>query len=291
MRPATHGRRCGGDLGGVRQDVAVLTIATVNVNGIRAAFRRGMGEWLDVRKPDVLLLQEVRGSDEILADHLSPDEWHLAHEAGHAKGRAGVAVATRLPMSAVRVGLGTGVTGDAGRWVEADLEVPTEGGPTRALTVVSAYLHSGTVGTPSMDEKLAFLEHVTARMAEIAAGGGMAVVAGDVNIAHREVDIKNWRGNLKKAGFLPEERAYLDRWFGELGWRDLGRELGGDGPGPFTWWSWRGQAFDNDAGWRIDYQVATPALADLARSATVDRAATYDARFSDHAPLVVEYDL
>lgn len=291
MRPATHGRRRGGDVGGVRQDVGVLTIATVNVNGIRAAFRRGMGEWLDVRKPDVLLLQEVRGSDEILADHLSPDEWHLAHEAGHAKGRAGVAIATRLPMSAVRIGLGTGVTGDAGRWVEADLEVPTEGGPARTLTVVSAYLHSGTVGTPSMDEKYAFLEHVTARMAQIVAGGGMAVVAGDVNIAHREVDIKNWRGNLKKAGFLPEERAYLDRWFGELGWRDLGREHGGDGPGPFTWWSWRGQAFDNDAGWRIDYQMATPALADLARTVAVDRAETYDARFSDHAPLVAEYDL
>ncbi|UCN15775.1 exodeoxyribonuclease III [Cellulomonas iranensis] len=270
----------------------MLTVATVNVNGIRAAFRRGMGEWLDVRKPDVLLLQEVRGSDEILADHLSPDAWHLAHEAGHAKGRAGVAIATRLPMSAVRIGLGTGVTGDAGRWVEADLEVAGEDGtPARTLTVVSAYLHSGTVGTPSMDEKFAFLEHVTARLAELAADRRLAVVAGDVNIAHREVDIKNWRGNVKKAGFLPEERAYLDRWFDELGWRDLGREHGGDGPGPFTWWSWRGQAFDNDAGWRIDYQLATPALADLARTVTVDRAATYDARFSDHAPLVAEYAL
>jgi exodeoxyribonuclease-3 len=276
----------------VGQDGRVLTVATVNVNGIRAAFRRGMGEWLDVRKPDVLLLQEVRGSDEILADHLSPDQWHLAHEAGHAKGRAGVAIASRLPMSAVRIGLGTDVTGDAGRWVEADLEVAGEdGAPARTLTVVSAYLHSGTVGTPSMDEKFAFLEHVTARLAALAADGRLAVVAGDVNIAHREVDIKNWRGNVKKAGFLPEERAYLDRWFDELGWRDLGREHGGDGPGPFTWWSWRGQAFDNDAGWRIDYQLATPALADLARTVTVDRAATYDARFSDHAPLVAEYDL
>lgn len=270
----------------------VLTIATVNVNGIRAAFRRGMQEWIDTRRPDVLLLQEVRANDEILADHLSPQEWDLAHEASETKGRAGVAIASRLPMRAVRIGLGTGVTGDSGRWVEADLELPAhDGAPARTVTVVSAYVHSGTAGTPSMDEKYAFLDHVTARLGQISEAGGYAVVAGDVNIAHREVDIKNWKGNLKAAGFLPQERAYLDRWFDDLGWHDLGRELGGDGPGPFTWWSWRGQAFDNDSGWRIDYQLATGDLADAAVSATVDRAAAYDARFSDHAPLVVEYDL
>jgi exodeoxyribonuclease III len=270
----------------------LLTIATVNVNGIRAAFRRGMGDWMEQRRPDVLLLQEVRATDEILADHLSPDEWHLAHEASETKGRSGVAIASRLPMSAVRIGLGTGVAGDVGRWVEADLEVEAhDGAPPRIVTVVSAYIHSGTLNTPSMDEKLAFLEAVSGRMATIAADGGFAVVAGDLNIAHREADIKNWKGNLKSAGFLPEERAYLDRWFDDVGWRDLGRELGGEGPGPFTWWSWRGKAFDNDAGWRIDYQLATPELADAAVRATVDRAATYDARFSDHAPLVVEYDV
>jgi len=270
----------------------VLTIASVNVNGIRAAYKRGMGTWLEARKPDVILLQEVRATDEILADHLPAGEWHLAHEASESKGRAGVAIASRLPMTAVRIGLKTGVTGDSGRWVEADLELPAhEGAPARSITVVSTYLHSGTVGTPSMDEKYAFLDHVTGRLADIAEQGGYAVVAGDVNIAHREADIRNWKGNLKSAGFLPRERAYLDRWFDDLGWHDLGRELGGEGPGPFTWWSWRGQAFDNDAGWRIDYQLATPDLADAAVSATVDRAATYAERFSDHAPVVVEYDL
>ena len=253
----------------------------------RAAFRRGMGAWIEKRQPDVLLLQEVRASDEILADHLDPSQWHLAHEPAAAKGRAGVAIASRLPMTAVRIGLGTGVTGDSGRWVEADLELP--GGAT--LTVASTYVHSGTVGTASMDEKLAFLEHVTKRMGQIADHGGHAVVAGDVNIAHREVDLKNWKGNLKAAGFLPVERAFLDRWFDELGWHDLGRRLGGDGPGPYTWWSWRGQAFDSDSGWRIDYQLATTALAEAARSAVVDRAPSYAERFSDHAPLVVEYDL
>ncbi|WP_369408659.1 exodeoxyribonuclease III [Cellulomonas triticagri] len=265
----------------------MLTVASVNVNGIRAAFKRGMGEWIEARRPDVLLLQEVRASDEILGDHLAADGWHLAHEVSEAKGRAGVAIASRLPMSAVRIGIGTGVASDTGRWVEADLEVPGGG----VLTVASAYVHSGQAGTPKMDEKYAFLDVVTKRLAELAGSGQHVVVAGDLNIAHREVDIKNWRGNRKSAGFLPEERAYLDRWFDEQGWRDLGREHGGEGPGPYTWWSWRGQAFDNDSGWRIDYQLATPALADLARTVEIDRAATYDARFSDHAPVVVGYDL
>ncbi len=115
--------------------------------------------------------------------------------------------------------------------------------------------------------------------------------AGDLNIAHREVDIKNWRGNRKAAGFLPEERAYLDTWFEEQGWRDLGREHGGEGPGPYTWWSWRGQAFDNDSGWRIDYQLATAPLAARAVRASVGRAASYGERWSDHAPVLVEYAL
>lgn len=264
-----------------------MRVATVNVNGIRAAFRRGMGDWLARSAPDVLLLQEVRADDEILADHLSPDEWRLAHESAVAKGRAGVAIASRLPMSAIRVGIGTGLPTDSGRWVEAELELP--GGGT--LLVASTYVHSGTAGTASMADKYAFLDRVTHRMAEIGAGDAPAVVAGDLNIAHREVDIKNWRGNLTHAGFLPQERGYLDHWFDDLGWRDVGRELGGPGPGPYTWWSWRGRAYDQDSGWRIDYQMATPALADLARAATIDRAPSYAERFSDHAPFVVDYDI
>lgn len=265
----------------------MLSISTVNVNGIRAAFRRGMDAWIAERQPDILLLQEVRADDAIVRDHLGPG-WHVVHQASDVKGRAGVAIATRLPMTAVRVGLGAGEPEpptDTGRWVEADLTLPDGG----ALTVVSTYLHSGTLGTPSMDEKFAYLDKVTARLAQIAAQGGDAVVAGDVNIAHREVDLKNWKGNRKAAGFLLEERAYLDRWIDELGWVDLGRRFGGDGPGPYTWWSMRGRAFDNDSGWRIDYQFATPSLAQQAKDAVVDKAATWDTRFSDHAPLTVTY--
>jgi exodeoxyribonuclease-3 len=281
-----------GAVGGVGEDGPVLTIATANVNGIRAAYKRGMGEWVDTRKADVLLLQEVRAPESLLREMLPADQWDLAHSESESKGRSGVAIASRLPMSAVRIDLDQGVETNTGRWVEADLEIAaTDDAPARTLTVASAYLHSGTVGTPSMDEKYAFLELVTARMARLVADGGLAVVAGDLNIAHRNVDIKNWKGNVKSAGFLPEERAYVDRWLDDLGWHDLGRELGGEGPGPYTWWSWRGKAFDNDSGWRIDYQLATPELADLARSAVVERAEAYDRRWSDHAPLVVEYDL
>ncbi|WP_263119506.1 exodeoxyribonuclease III [Cellulomonas sp. RIT-PI-Y] len=262
-----------------------VLVATANVNGIRAAYKRGMGDWVAARRPDVMLLQEVRAPDEILSDFLSTEEWDLAHEACEIKGRAGVAIASRLPMSAIRIGLGTGVPVDTGRWVEADLELPDGG----SLTVVSAYIHSGQAGTPKMDEKFAFLDVVTKRLAELAGSGQDVVVAGDLNIAHREVDLKNWRTNRKNAGFLPEERVYLDRWFDELGWHDLGREHGGEGPGPYTWWTWRGQAFDNDAGWRIDYQLATPGLAEKVRSVEIDKAPTYDERWSDHSPVLVDY--
>jgi exodeoxyribonuclease III len=262
-----------------------VLVATANVNGIRAAYKRGMGDWVAARRPDVMLLQEVRAPDEILSDFLSTEEWDLAHEACEIKGRAGVAIASRLPMSAIRIGLGTGVPVDTGRWVEADLELPDGG----SLTVVSAYIHSGQAGTPKMDEKFAFLDVVTKRLAELAGSGQDVVVAGDLNIAHREVDLKNWRTNRKNAGFLPEERVYLDRWFDELGWHDLGREHGGEGPGPYTWWTWRGQAFDNDAGWRIDYQLATPGLAAKVRSVEIDKAPTYDERWSDHSPVLVDY--
>jgi exodeoxyribonuclease-3 len=262
----------------------VLTIATVNVNGIRAAWRKGMPAWLAEREPDVVLLQEVRAPDEMLPDFFDPDTWDLAHQASELKGRAGVAIASRLGMQAVRIGLGEGAT-NTGRWVEADVALPDG----ELLTVASVYIHSGEVGTPKQDDKYAFLDLATQRLAELA-DGRRVVVGGDFNVAHREVDIKNWKGNLKSAGFLPEERAYLDRWF-ESGWTDLGRALGGDGPGPYTWWSNRGKAFDNDAGWRIDYQIATEPLASRAVAATVDRAPAWDQRWSDHAPLVVTYEL
>src|SRR5690606_15487453 len=143
-------------------------------------------------------------------------------------------------------------------------------------------------GTPKMDAKYEHLDAMTARMAHLRAEYERVVVMGDINIAHTQHDIKNWKGNLKSAGFLSEERAYLDRWI-EAGWVDVHRSLVGVQGGPYAWWSMRGKAFDTDAGWRIDYQYASPALAQAAVAARVDRQASWDARWTDHAPLVIDY--
>ncbi len=265
-------------------DVA-LTIATVNVNGIRAALRNGMGTWLAQREPDIVTLQEVRAPDALVHELLGTD-WQVAHAECSAKGRAGVAVITRRPIVRTSGCEHEHRFADAGRWVEADVVLDNG----ELLTVISTYAHTGDADSAErMEEKLAFFESMTTRMEELRADGRHVLLTGDLNVAHREVDIKNWKGNLKSAGFLPVERAYFDRWFDELGWVDLGRRLGGEGPGPYTWWSFRGKAFDTDAGWRIDYQIATPELAELAKEAAVDRAADYHARWSDHAPLVVTY--
>ena len=277
-----------------------LRLASVNVNGIRAAFRKGMGDWLATRDVDVLALQEVRASSDDLAGLLG-DEWDIVHDPATAKGRAGVAITSRHSAQIHRVALGADDFDSAGRWLEADYEI---GGTT--VTVVSTYVHSGEVDTPKQDEKWKFLDAMTERLPALRAHNPLAVVVGDLNVGHDQRDIKNWKGNVKRAGFLPRERAYLDRFLGEagtevegvdgsrgpgLGWVDVGRRHAGEVPGPYTWWSWRGQAFDNDSGWRIDYQLATPALAGAATSYVVDRAAAYDQRWSDHAPVVVDYDL
>ncbi|GAB2510339.1 exodeoxyribonuclease III [Paramicrobacterium agarici] len=273
-------------------------IASVNVNGIRAAYRKGMGEWLAERGVDVLAMQEVRAQDEHV-EQLLGEGWNILHHEASAKGRAGVAIASRLAPVAHRVELGDHDFDSAGRWLEADFKV---GG--RTLTVVSCYVHSGEVNTPKQVEKYRFLDAMTGRLPELEAHSDLAVVVGDLNVGHRELDIKNWKGNRKNAGFLVEERAYFDRFFGPngetvegvdgstgpgLGWVDIGRAWAGEVDGPYTWWSQRGKAFDNDTGWRIDYHAATPALAKTVTSYAIDRAGSWDTRWSDHAPVVVDY--
>ncbi len=277
-----------------------LRIATINTNGVRAAFRKGMDAWLATRDVDILAIQEVRASTDDLVELLGP-EWNVLHDAATAKGRAGVAIASRASASIHRVDIGGADFDTAGRWLEADYTVNG-----KTLTVVSCYVHSGEVDTPKQDEKWKFLDAMETRMRELAAEREYALVLGDLNVGHRELDIKNWKGNVKRAGFLPRERAYFDRILGAagaavecvdgttgpgLGWIDVGRAAAGEVAGPYTWWSWRGQAFDTDAGWRIDYHLATPALAALASNYTVDRASAYDQRWSDHTPVVVDYAL
>ena len=273
-----------------------LRIASVNVNGVRAAYRNGMGPWLDGRDVDVLCLQEVRAETDDVTGLLGPD-WNVLHDAATAKGRAGVAIASRRRADIHRVEFGALDFDSAGRWLEADYDVDGT-----IVTVVSVYVHSGEDGTPKQVEKYKFLDAMVARLPELQKHNPLAVIMGDLNVGHRTLDIKNWKGNVKRAGFLPKEREYFDRILGAeddpaynagagLGWVDLGRKFAGEVPGPYTWWSSRGQAFDTDTGWRIDYQLATPELAALARHYTVDRAASYSERWSDHAPVVVDYQL
>lgn len=268
-----------------------LRIASVNVNGLRAAFKNGMAAWLEPREVDILCLQEVRAPDAIVRQLLG-DGWHILHAEAEAKGRAGVAIASREEPLETRNGIGDDYFATAGRWVEADFRLADGGGNPVQLTVASAYVHSGEAGTPKQADKYRFLDVMSTRLPELTKHSDHALVVGDLNVGHTERDIRNWKGNVKKAGFLPEERAYFDRFFGaEIGWKDVHRDLAGDMDGPYTWWSQRGQAFDNDTGWRIDYHMATPALAAAAFSAVVDRAPSWDTRFSDHAPLVVDYRL
>ena len=268
----------------------MLTVVTANVNGIRAAARRGGLDWLAASDADVICLQEVRATHEQLHEALAESglrDWHVSHAPAPQLGRAGVAVLTREQPSAVRTETGLDGMDGLGRWVEVD--VVTDAGP---LTVVSAYVHTGEADTPKQVEKYAFLDAMDTRLASLRRSAsrrkGHALVCGDLNVAHREVDIKNWRGNRGKAGFLEQEREYLDRWFAK-DWVDLGREHGGEGPGPYTWWSWRGKGFDTDGGWRIDYAVATPGLAARCTGANVGKAPSYAERWSDHAPLTVTF--
>ncbi len=268
----------------------MLKIATVNVNGIRAAARNGMADWVKKAKPDILCLQEIRapvGELEKIASDDGPlgGGWFIAEQEASAKGRAGVAVLSRFPIKTFRCDIGPKEFDSAGRWLEADFE--TKKGK---LTVVSCYVHSGEAETPKQVEKYKFLDAMKKRMAKLIQSTDYALVVGDLNVGHTELDIKNWKGNLKSAGFLPEERAYFDE-FARQGWVDIGRREHPGKPGPYTWWSFRGKAFDNDAGWRIDYQLASPKLANLGQNYRIDRAKSYDERWTDHSPVLVDYKL
>jgi len=264
-----------------------VIVSTINVNGIRAAIKErspenlGLLPWFAATTADVVCLQETRADDDQLAAALAPvlaDGWHLASAEPHIKGRSGVAIVSRQRIEAARL-MDSDEFGTHGRYLEAD---------TAGMTVASLYIQTGEAETDRQLEKERFMATLAARMAQLAAAGRDAVMCGDWNIAHTENDIKNWKGNVKKSGFLPSERAWLTDLLAS-GWVDVVRVLHPDVPGPYAWWSWRGRAFDNDAGWRIDYQLATAGLAARAVSARVERAEAYALRWSDHAPVTVEY--
>ena len=265
-----------------------ITVSTVNVNGIRAAARKGMLPWLETTDADVVCLQETRADDGELTKALAPAldaGWHLASAAPSVKGRNGVAILSRTAPDAVRVGIGADEFAEAGRYIEADFG---------DVTVASLYLPSGEVGTERQEEKerfmAAFAPYLTALASTAQAADRDAVVCGDWNIAHTERDIKAWKTNRKNSGFLPEEREWISALLTDgAPWRDVVRDLHPDVDGPYSWWSYRGKAFDNDAGWRIDYHLVTDALAERAKDAVTERAVAYDQRWSDHSPVTVRY--
>lgn len=276
-----------------------VRIVSINVNGIRAAVRNGMNDWLAEADADILAIQEVRATADDLRTALPG--WEIVNDEALAKGRAGVAIASRLAPVDVRTSLSADPVDSAGRWIEGDFDIDGE-----TVTVVSAYVHSGEVGTPKQEAKWGFLDAMEKRMLQLAAERPLALIMGDLNVGHRELDIRNWKGNVKKAGFLPRERGYFDRFLGEagatvtgvdgsvgtgLGWIDIGRRHAGEVDGPYTWWSSRGKAFDTDTGWRIDYHLATPALAERVTDYRIGRAPSWDTRWSDHAPVVADYTL
>lgn len=259
-----------------------IEISTINVNGIRAAARKGLLEWLAESSADFVCLQEVRATAAETEVALAPAlaaGWHLAHSESAIKGRAGVGVLSRIPAAAVRSGFLGGELLDAnGRYLEADYG---------DMTVASVYVPTGDAGTQRQVDKEEFLD---ALAKHLATKQERFAVSGDWNIAHTELDLKAWKSNLKNSGFLLSERSRLDSLIGPAGpLVDVMRQMHPGQPGPYSWWSYRGRAFDNDAGWRIDCQYVTPDLAARATSGRVERAAAYDQRWSDHAPVTVSY--
>lgn len=264
----------------------MLTVSTVNVNGLRAAAKKGFAEWLATTGADIVACQEVRAEEaELPAGIAAPEGWHSFHAPSAVKGRNGVSVFSRIEPEAVRIGFGEPEFEGSGRYLEVQLP---------GLVVASLYLPSGDVGTVRQEEKerfmAAFLPYLAELRGKAEASGREVVVVGDWNIAHAEIDLKSWKTNQRKSGFLPEERAWLGRVFSEAGYVDVQRKLDPEGPGPYTWWSYRGKAFDNDAGWRIDLVCTTPGIAEKCTSVVVERASGYDQRWSDHAPVTATFD-
>lgn len=255
-----------------------MRVISANLNGIRAAGRKGFFTWLARQRADVVCLQETKAQMSELPDELyRPKSFHCYFHDAEKKGYSGVGIYTRREPDRVIKGLGWPCADNEGRYIQADMG---------DLSVVSLYLPSGSSREERQELKIDFM----ARYEKILAGqyrsGRKFIICGDWNIVHKEIDIKNFKSNQKNSGCLPEERAWLDKLFDEQGFVDAFRVVNQQAD-QYTWWSNRGRAWDNNVGWRIDYQVVTPALRDL-----VTRVKIYkDQRFSDHAPLIIDYDL
>jgi exodeoxyribonuclease-3 len=255
----------------------MLRIVSLNLNGLRSAQRKGVAQWLESHRPDVLCVQEIKAQEADLDETLrelsgARGHFHFAQK----KGYSGVGLYSHKTPQAVRTGFGSEEFDAEGRYVEADFG---------NLTVISVYVPSGSASPERQQAKFRFIESFEAHLRDLKSSGREIVLCGDWNVAHQAIDLKNWKSNQKNSGFLPEERAWLTRIFDEIGFVDVFRRLD-PRPEQYTWWSARGQAWTNNVGWRLDYQIATPALAALAKTASIHTAS----RFSDHAPLTIDYD-
>ncbi|HEX5515678.1 MAG TPA: exodeoxyribonuclease III [Gammaproteobacteria bacterium] len=256
-----------------------MKITSINVNGLRSAARKGFFDWLAREAPDVVCVQELKAQQHQLQESIfHPTGYHGFFHCAERPGYSGVAIYSRREPDEVIHGLGNG-------WEDVDAEGRYIEARFGDLSIISLYVHSGSSGEERQALKFDFMERFLPHLREIKASGRDYVICGDWNIAHKEIDLKNWRGNRKNSGFLPEERAWLDQLFDEEEFVDAFRVVNQEEE-QYTWWSNRGQAWAKNVGWRIDYHVITPGLRERVRSASIYKAE----RFSDHAPLTLEYD-
>lgn len=254
-----------------------MKVISANLNGIRAAGRKGFFEWLAKQQADFVCIQETKAQVHQLTDDMySPENYHCTYVDAVKKGYSGVALYSLHQPENVITQLGWEVADNEGRYVQMDVG---------NLSVISLYLPSGTSGEERQAVKFDFLDRFRDHLLDLKGMKRDYVICGDWNIAHKQIDIKNWRGNQKNSGFLPEERAWMDDLFGPVGFVDAFRVINQE-EHQYTWWSNRGQAYANNVGWRIDYQVITPSLADKVKWVEIYK----DERFSDHAPLIIDYD-
>ncbi len=255
----------------------MLRVITANLNGIRSATAKGFFGWLARQKADVICVQELKAqAADMSAQMLAPAGYHGHFHYAGKKGYSGVGIYSLREPDRAKIGFGVREFDDEGRYVRADF------GP---LSVISIYLPSGSSGEHRQQSKFRFLDVFYPHLQALKKEGREIIVCGDWNIAHKEIDLKNWRGNRKNSGFLPEERDWLTKLFDEVGWVDVFRRIDQRAE-QYTWWSNRGEAYAKNVGWRIDYQIATPGVA-----ATVRKVKIYtEKRFSDHAPLIIDYE-
>lgn len=254
-----------------------MRVISINLNGIRSAFTKGMLPWLSQQNADIVCMQELKAqAADMTAEMSAPAGYHGYFHYAEKKGYSGVGIYSKRKPDAVIVGLGIPEFDSEGRYIEAQFG---------NLSVVSLYLPSGSSGEERQAVKFKFMATFMPHLRELHASGREVLICGDWNIAHTEKDLKNWRGNKKNSGFLPEERAWLTELFDEVGFVDVFRKLHPELEA-YTWWSNRGQAWAKDVGWRIDYHVASAGLAATARTTSIYK----EQRFSDHAPLTVDYE-